>query len=678
MLGDPLALSVALVVVLVSLGGLVVVSNLRVASALREQSAALETDSLFTDARLAVAEETLAVRAYRAEPSGANQKLLRTAVADVTASLFTTLQASDLAGTVDEVRLSSAQSQVQVTTEQMLRLQVSGDTSAGTVADTQVLPGCAALQNLLGQVADQFHARSQRQLELLRQVHHRALLEQASGGAAGALVVTGVLRLLWVARRREQRHAERNEHAARHDALTGLPNRASFQYVLDGIVSEPASTRRPAAVAVIDLDEFKAINDSFGHQAGDAVLVAVAGVLRGCVGDDDLVARLGGDEFIIVLRDREDPSDLQDWVLQTTHALRCDVDIDQGTVAVSGSVGVSALSAQDDAQTILHRADLAMYYSKTSTGPGASSRDTEGAADPSDSAERSLPADLPDQLRALVDDGDPGRQLEFHYQPLVAVVAGQVCGVEALIRWRHPSHGLLAPAHFLTLGFTPSLRIAFARLLLLRAVEEIPLVLTALATSRAVTPDPFIAVNVSADALASGVAHDLTDLLRSAGVAVGRVRVEVSQRESCRDVDGLAAAIANLRADGVRSTLGEFTLGRTDLEAVRRLRVDEVKIDRLAVLGGRGKVLDHRLLSGVAALAAALDLRLAAQGAHNEQTLRQFVLAGVDVVQGHHLSPPVPVSDLVGSLDQMQRRGVLTLDNPDRTHSELATTSRHR
>lgn len=677
MLGDPLALSVALVIVLVSLSSLVVVSNMRVDSALKKQSAARATDSLFTDARLAVAEETLAVRAYRAEPSDANLTQMRLAVADVTASLFTTLQASDLAGTADELRVSSAQSQVQVTSEQMLRLQISGDPGVGDVADTQVLPGCAALMDLLGEVADQFRARSERQLELLRQVHHRALLAQAGGGVAGFLVLAGVLRLLWVARRREQRHAERNKHAARHDALTGLPNRASFQHLLEGIVRQPVATRRPIAVAVIDLDEFKTINDSFGHRAGDAVLVAVARVLRGCVRDDDLVARLGGDEFTAVLHDREDLDDLQGWVSRTTAALRCDVAINQGTVAVSGSVGVSSLVAGDDVQSLLHRADLAMYQAKTRTEASASSRHGGGTRHRADAAERSLPADLPDQLRALVDDGDPERQLEFHYQPLVAVVAGQVCGVEALIRWRHPSHGLLTPAHFLTLSSTSSSRIAFARLLLLRAVQEAPLVLTALAASRGVTPDPFIAVNVSAEALASGLARDLSDLLRSADVAVGRVRVEVTQRQGCLDVEGLAAAIEHLRANGIRSTLGEFTVGRTDLEAVRRLRVDEVKIDRLSMTGGRG-ALDHRLLGAVAALAAAFDLRLAAQGANSEQTLRQLVLAGVDMVQGHYICPPVPVSDLAGALDHLQGRGVLTADRTDPTPAELATTSRRR
>lgn len=665
----PLAVSLALVVVLLSLAGLVAVSDLRVSAALSHQSEALAADNAFTRARLAVAAETLAVRAVRADPSATNQRLLRNALGEVTSTMFTTLQASDLAGTVDEVRLSTLQGQLQVSAEQMIRLQNAGDPSANVVADGLVLPASAALQGRLDQVAEQYHAASRQQLDGLRQVLHRTLVAQATGGGLGALAVAGVLRLLWLARRQERLQALRSEHAALHDSLTGLPNRANFLKVLDEIVAEPPSQRRPVAVALIDLDDFKAINDSFGHRAGDDVLIAVATVLRSCVRPGDLVARLGGDEFIVVLRDRDDGGDVNAWARQTARALQCDVEIGQGTVAVSGSVGVTMLTPQDDAQTIAHRADLAMYHAKTTPGPGAWAGDPRTAAAPV-ATDVPLPAQLSTQLRTVMASGDPEGQLEHHYQLMVSATEGRVCGVEALTRWRHPQGGLLAPAQFLPVALAPSLRADFTRLVLLGAIRQLPLALGTLATHPEVRSDAYVSMNISADALASGIVHDLPGLLLGSGVAVGRVRVEISQLDDNSDLDALSIAIKDLRAAGIYSTLDNFTLGTTDLKALRSLAVDQIKIDGRSVdgfggvrgpRGGRGADLGERLLGAVAALADGLDLRLAAHGAEDETTLDMLLAAGVSVVQGHHLAPPVPLFDLGRELLRMQQRNVMAV-----------------
>jgi diguanylate cyclase (GGDEF)-like protein len=654
-LGSPLYASAALVVVLVAVAYLVATSNMKVSGALQDQRRALAVDSAFGDARLAVATEVLAVRNFRVEPSSANLFRVDESLSAATTSVHEALNVAGIGSESDAVRLETEQATLVLAAKKMSRLALAGLDDARRVADMEVAPAYYVLQADLDHTAGEFHARSQSRLAELQQVHRRTLAAQAVAGAIAAVVLVVVLRLLLLYQRRLHRQARRHERAAMHDSLTGLPNAAYFggtlQGVLDDLIDPSRTSAGVAAVALIDLDDFKAINDTFGHQAGDTVLVAVSEVLRSCVGPDDLVSRLGGDEFAVILRDQPNPAAVQRWALAAAAALRCDVEVREGPVAVSGSVGVSVIEETDHAAAVLHRADLAMYHAKASLGPGAWMIDSDQPVTRAVEA----PAQVLTELRQLIDSHDPDNQLELHYQPQVRCSDGIVCGVEALVRWRHPSRGLLQPAAFLSVALTPALQLGFSNLVLARAVSQLPHVLETVDASGMASSSLAMAVNVTASALAGGgVAEPLAGLMDAARLASHQLRVEISQLDEPLDVTALESSAGALHRSGVGLTIDNFGMGTGELDILRRIPVDELKIDRSFVIGKRGAPPDERILRASAALARGLGVRAAAQGAESAAACQMLKRVGFDVVQGHHLARPMPLYELGAELERLR------------------------
>lgn len=652
---SPVFASVALVVVLLGLATLVAGSNQKLSAALEEQSQALAVDGAFSAARLAVATEALAVRNYRVEPSAANLGRLTRTLGDATVRMDSALAMAGIGSAGDGRRLRSEQAAVVEAATTMAELALAGDDDARRVADMHVAPAYYVLQSDLDRTASRFHDRAQRRLLEVQQVSERSRTAQSLGGAVASVVVILVLRMLLLYQRRVHNLARMHEHDALHDSLTGLPNRVQFHRALWKVVEEanaaPDSSAATAAVALIDLDGFKGINDTYGHQGGDTVLVAVADVLRARVRTGDLVARLGGDEFAVLLRGPTGRAQLEEWATATAAALRCEVPISGGNVAVSGSVGVCVLEPNDDAGSVAHRADLAMYQAKTNAGNGAWIYDSAapGASGPEPSVE------LLSELRQLLDAEDPDGQLELHYQPQVRCVDGSVCGVEALARWRHPERGMLLPETFMPDALAPALQAQLSKLLVLRVVDAMPAVLATLGEAGGGASSRVVAVNIAASTLArEAVADSLLDRIDGTLLAPSHLRVEIGHLDQLADPSALEPVVRALRERGIGITLDNFGLDTAVLDVLRRLPIDEVKIDRSFVIGERGLQPDERLLRASAALAHGLELQAAAQGVESRGTYDLLVRSGFDSVQGHHISPPVPLDELAGALRHRQ------------------------
>lgn len=428
------------------------------------------------------------------------------------------------------------------------------------------------------------------------------------------------------------------EHQSLHDALTGLPNRALFNRLLE---KELTSTTNALGTAVLfcDLDRFKQVNDRWGHAAGDEVLRQVAHILAAQIGEGDTLARLGGDEFAIILRATDDVRRAFSVANRLVESLDRPLRIDGRELRVTSSIGISLHAGPEGrADRVLGAADSAMYVAKQR------GRDQVAVAGES---EPLLPApSLEGELRRAVE----GDQLRLHFQPVVDVsVSGTnvVLGAEALLRWEHPRLGLLAPGSFLPLaeecGLISELDLwaLDAACLALAGWEPLP------ETS---SRGPLrVAVNLAADTL---VDPRLVPAVRAAltrnGLAPDQLHLELVESRSLTDVAGVVERLAELRQMGVRISLDDFGTGFSTLAWLQALPVDQIKIDRSFVMALEegGSV---ALVRGVVALAQELHIEVIAEGVEEPHQLEMLRDAGCRVVQGYLLGRPL--ARFVGTAD---------------------------
>ncbi|PPK95319.1 diguanylate cyclase (GGDEF)-like protein [Kineococcus xinjiangensis] len=361
---SPLLASLALVGTLLAMGALVVTADHRVATALVKQDAALGLDAAFTRAQISVANEAIAVRDYRVEPSPVNAQRLTRTLRTATEDLATALVLAEQYGAQDSEVLSHQQQHFADRARDFLLLAEADSPSASRIADVELVPTHRVLSVRLEAFAAGYQVDAQQRLTELRRVHDLSRTVQSIGGLVTGFIVAVVLRMLLRFSRRVHAEARSHERASLHDPLTGLLNRAGFRRSLE----EPRAGG--AGVALIDLDAFKAVNDTHGHAAGDAVLVAVSDLLRRRVRSCDAVARLGGDEFAVLLPGMACREDAGRWAESLAADLRFELHLDSDTVPggasvqVGGSVGVAVATGPEDPDGLLNRADRAMYRAK--------------------------------------------------------------------------------------------------------------------------------------------------------------------------------------------------------------------------------------------------------------------------------------------------------------------------
>jgi diguanylate cyclase (GGDEF)-like protein len=419
---------------------------------------------------------------------------------------------------------------------------------------------------------------------------------------------------------RNARLLDRLTHESRHDALTGLPNRSEFERVLAGQLD----VGRTAAVLFMDLDRFKDVNDTLGHQAGDELLTQVAERLRHTVDAAATVSRLGGDEFAVLLPGTSAEQGLA-VARQVRRALERPVDVEGMSVDVGVSIGLAVAPEHgSSASALMRRADVAMYDAKARDGVAL----YDATRDDSSTSRLALVAQL---RKALSEDG-----FVLHYQPQVDAANGAVVRFEALIRW--PSlRGIVPPDEFLPIAERAGLLRNLTEWVLRRSLDDA-------ATWRGGGEGPGVAVNLSPrNLLEPGLAETVRRLLEERRLPADCLTLEITEGSVIAEPERALETLEKLRAIGIRLSVDDFGTGYSSLSYLRRLPVDEVKIDKSFVRGLADDDQDAAIVQAVVTLAASLSLTVVAEGVEDQAAWDRLVELGVDVVQGHHISRPVPL-----------------------------------
>jgi diguanylate cyclase (GGDEF)-like protein len=422
-------------------------------------------------------------------------------------------------------------------------------------------------------------------------------------------------------------------HASRElaltDELTGLANRRLFHERLNTELGSDLD--QPLAVAMVDLDRFKELNDTLGHHAGDLLLSQLGPRLQEVVGEAGLVARLGGDEFALLLPGAG-LAKAAELGRRVGIALQTPFEIDGLEVVMDASIG-AALCPDDgvDAEALLQRADVAMYQAKEA-------RTGFQAYDPSrDRHSRERLTLMAELRRALERD-----ELILHYQPKVDLQTGLVAGVEALVRWQHPVHGLRGPGAFLP----HAEHTALMRPLTLHVLET---ALSQLAAWRGDGLDLHVAVNLAVQNLLDHrTPGHVADLLDRHGLPPHALTLEVTESLMLHDPQRAGEVLADLKELGCGLALDDFGTGYSSLEHLKRLPVNELKIDKSFVMTMDRDAADRAIVASTAALGSSLGLLVVAEGVESAASGSVLAAIGCDLAQGFHYSPPVPADQLPG------------------------------
>ncbi|WP_232534257.1 bifunctional diguanylate cyclase/phosphodiesterase [Plantactinospora sp. KBS50] len=470
----------------------------------------------------------------------------------------------------------------------------------------------------------------------------------AAARLSAALIPLIVVPLYAVSRM--ARLAGEQERQARLDPLTGLANRKALLLEVAERISlhaERAAKGEPSRLALLllDLDRFKHVNDALGHAVGDRLLVEVGRRLTAAVRPGDMVVRLGGDEFAILaggLHDIEAAREIADGVVQT---LTEPVPLDGLPLDVGGSIGVALYPEHGhDFETLMRHADVAMYDAKHRGDTVA----VYAAESDHNSPERlSLLADLRQVLEAPgAGTAEDVGEITMYYQPQIAIATGEVVGVEALLRWRHPRRGMVDPEELIRVAEQS----AVMRLLTRRVVDDVVEQIAAWSASglrlRA-------AVNVSVRDLHTGeIADQIADRLARFDVPPAQLQLEITEGALMADPRRVLATISRLDKIGVAISLDDFGTGYSSMQHLRRLPLAEVKVDRSFVLGMAVDADDAAIVRSMIELAGALGLRVVAEGVEDDRTWRLLYAAGCDVAQGWFYARPMPAAELASWLSR--------------------------
>jgi diguanylate cyclase (GGDEF)-like protein/PAS domain S-box-containing protein len=421
---------------------------------------------------------------------------------------------------------------------------------------------------------------------------------------------------------------EELRHQAFHDALTGLANRALFEEHLVHALARARRNHQPAAILFLDLDDFKTINDSLGHEAGDELLRAVAIRIAGAVRAEDTAARLGGDEFAVLVETSEDENDAQIIATRLLVAIAEPFDIAGRELRVSASVGMARSDGSVGIKELMRDADTAMYAAKDA------GKNTVRAFEAGMHRRVLDRLELTGELQQAIEQD----QFELEYQPVVNLQTGDIYGVEALVRWAHPVRGRVAPMEFIPLAEETGLIVPLGAWILRTACEQASR-LNRLLPHR---PPITIGVNVSTRQLHDPSFPDLVrDALASTGVAPQSLALEIT--ESLLPADGAAVTeqLAELAALGVHIAVDDFGTGYSALSRLHHFPIDTVKIDRSFVTGIEHDSGKAQLVQGIVSLAETLNLVVVAEGIEHPAQAEQLRGMRAQYGQGYLFSPPV-------------------------------------
>lgn len=422
---------------------------------------------------------------------------------------------------------------------------------------------------------------------------------------------------------------QRVRDSALRDDLTGLPSRALIRDRASQLAAAALRSGEPFALLLIDLDEFKTVNDTFGHDVGDDLLVEVAGRLAAAVRPSDTAARLAGDEFAVLL-----PGATADDALGVADRFRAalaqDIVVRSYPLHAAASVGVAVSPEHgSDPSDLWRRADIAMYAAK---------REEQGALvfDPRMDETSPERLTLLGELRSGIERGE----IVLHYQPQIDLRSGRLAGVEALVRWQHPRRGLLQPGDFVPLAEKNGVIAALDVAVLQQAARQ-----AAAWAARGI--DVQVSANMSAKVLAQPRIGSIVEgILRASPVPRGRLTIEITEESLIADMERAQANIARLRGLGIRLSVDDFGAGQASFAYVRDLAVDELKIDQSFVRSMRDQKDDATIVRAIVALGHDLGRHVVAEGVEDASTLAMLRDFGCDVAQGYHTGRPMPVEAL--------------------------------
>ncbi len=435
---------------------------------------------------------------------------------------------------------------------------------------------------------------------------------------------------------------ERIRFMANHDALTGLPNRALLQDRLEQALRYAQRADHWVTVAFIDLDNFKIINDTLGHTAGDELLKTVAGRMVSCLRSVDTVVRIGGDEFVVLLVDQKKSVDcISSTVAKIRAAIGEPLEIGGQTLRVSSSIGLANYPNDGkDADTLLANADAAMYRAKEL------GRDNFQFYTPELNAKVRGELLLQEALRGAVER----QEFVLHYQPQVDMLTGHVFAVEALIRWNHPTQGQIPPNHFIPIADQTGLIVPIGDWVLQEACRQNK------AWQDAGLPPIKVCVNVSARQFAEkNFIGRVTGALEKSGLKACYLELELTESLIMRDVGQAIATMNGLQRLGVQIAIDDFGTGYSSLSALKTFPVARLKIDRSFIKGLPANVDDRAVTTAVISLGKKLNLRIVAEGVENDEQIAFLRQNKCDELQGFRFSKPIP-PDQIGDFLHKQNQ----------------------
>ena len=420
-------------------------------------------------------------------------------------------------------------------------------------------------------------------------------------------------------------------HQAMHDALTGLPNRTMLFDRLDRAIDEARRARGSMALLLMDLDRFKEVNDTFGHHFGDVLLKAVSFRLTNQLTSADMVARLGGDEFAIVLADAVDSRSVAMAARRILNTLQQPFVVDGQVLEVGASIGIALYPTHgNDARTLLRRADVAMYSAKQSQIGYTFHRDDH---EPRTADQLSLVVEMRHALER--------NEFELYYQPKLHLRSGLVTRVEVLLRWNHPTRGMLPPSVFIPIAERTGLIRTISDWLLDRALQQ--------CRDWQDSGAPIhLAVNLSAKSLQEQtLPSKINDVLKKWSVDPRFLKIEITESSIMADPAHALAIMSMLQSIGVRLSIDDFGTGYSSLTHLRELPIDEIKIDKSFVTGMNSSDADAAIVRTVIDLAHNLGKQVCAEGVEDEATWRRLCEMGCDLAQGYWISRPLNGTDLM-------------------------------
>ena len=452
----------------------------------------------------------------------------------------------------------------------------------------------------------------------------------------GVAVITFLSFMAGYSYRQRQIAAENaaNRYLARHDELTGLPNRKQFEEFTTAAINGARQKGGKSALFALDLDGFKAVNDTLGHAIGDGLLRAAAKRLKASLRGDDLLARLSGDEFAIVVPDVADTDMLTPLADRILQLLSAPFRVDGHEIQVSCSIGLAVAPENGaDLDSLMRNADFALYRAKSE------GRRTWRFFDPEMAQDLASRRTTEDGLREALERNE----FKLLYQPQVELATGRTVGYEAMLRWDAGGRGLLSAASFLSVAEETGLVVPIGEWVVRQVAED----------CTRIPEDRTVSINISSTQLKrDGMENFIADTLREHGVEAARIAIEVNESILGRNEAETLDRLEKIRASGIRTVMDSFGVGTLSLGLLARCSFDKVKVDRSFLLNDEGK--SGAVLAAICSLGRSLGFRVAGQGVETLEHAQMLRLAGCSEAQGYHFAPPMPIEDLLQMEAEMQ------------------------